>query len=123
MDALRLLFSAGGALLAQAGLHGQLARLEWAEEKSRLHRMLITGLVGFASLLCSMIFIGILVMATTWHTGYRIQAIIAAVALYGLATGLAWRRLRSLSALGKDAFAATREEFSADLALLRGTPQ
>lgn len=121
MDALRLLFSAGGALLTQAGLHGQLARLELAEEKTRLHRMLITGLLGFASLLSSMIFIGILVMATTWDTVYRIPAIIAVVAVYGLTTGLAWRRLRSLSALGKDAFTATREEFAADMAMLRGT--
>ena len=121
MDALRLLFSAGGALLTQAGLHGQLARLELAEEKTRLHRMLITGLLGFASLLSSMIFIGILVMATTWDTVYRIPAIIAVVAVYGLTTGLAWRRLRSLSALGKDAFTATREEFAADMAMLTGT--
>ena len=121
MDALRLLFSAGGALLTQAGLHGQLARLELAEEKTRLHRMLITGLLGFASLLSSMIFIGILVMATIWDTVYRIPAIIAVVAVYGLTTGLAWRRLRSLSALGKDAFTATREEFAADMAMLRGT--
>jgi len=121
MDGLRLLFSAGGALLTQAGLHGQLARLELAEEKTRLHRMLITGLLGFASLLSSMIFIGILVMATTWDTVYRIPAIIAVVAVYGLTTGLAWRRLRSLSALGKDAFTATREEFAADMAMLRGT--
>ena len=121
MDALRLLFSAGGALLNQAGLHGQLARLEWAEEKSRLHQMLITGLMGFASLLSFMIFIGILVMATTWDTAYRLPGIIGVVAVYGLATGLAWRRLRRLSALGKEAFAATREEFAEDMALFRGT--
>jgi uncharacterized membrane protein YqjE len=121
MDALRLLFSAGGALLTQAGLHGQLARLEWEEEKSRLHRMLITALLGFASLLSSMVFIGILVMATTWDTVYRLPAIVAVVAVYGLATGLAWRRLRRLSAQGKQAFAATREEFAADMALLRST--
>jgi len=121
MDGLRLLFSAGGALLTQAGLHGQLARLEWAEEKSRLHQMLITGLIGLASLLSFMIFTGILVVATTWDTVYRLPAIIAVVAVYGLATGFAWRRLRSLSALGKEAFAATREEFAADMALLRGT--
>ena len=121
MDALRLLFAAGGALLTQAGLHGQLARLEWAEEKARLQGMLIMGLLGFASLLASMIFIGILVMATTWDTVYRIPAMIAVVAVYGLATGLFLARLRSLAARGKEAFAATREEFAADMALLRGT--
>lgn len=121
MDALRLLFSAGGALITQAGLHGQLARLEWEEEKSRLHQILITGLLGFANLLSFLIFLGILVMATTWDTAYRFHAIIAVVAVYGLVTGFAWRRLHSLSALGKEAFAATREEFAADMALLRGT--
>jgi uncharacterized membrane protein YqjE len=121
MDALRLLFAAGGALLTQAGLHGQLARLEWAEEKFRLQQMLIIGLLGFTTLLSSMIFIGILVMATTWDTVYRLPAIIGVVALYGLSTGFAWRRLRSLSSQGKEAFAATREEFAADMALLRGT--
>lgn len=121
MDALRLLLSAGGALLTQAELHGQLARLEWAEEKSRLQRMLVTGLLGFASLLSSMIFIGILVMATTWDTDYRLPSIIAVAALYGLATAFAWRRLRSLSALGEKAFAATRAELAADMALIRGT--
>lgn len=121
MEALRLLFRAGGDLLTQAGLHGQLARLEWAEEKSRLHRMLITGLLGFASLLSSMVFVGILVMATTWDTVYRLPAITAVVVVYGLATGFAWRRLRSLSAEGEAAFAATREELAADMALLRST--
>lgn len=121
MEALRLLFRAGGDLLTQAGLHGQLARLEWAEEKSRLHRMLITGLLGFASLLSSMVFIGILVMATTWDTAYRLPAITAVVVVYGLAAGFAWRRLRSLSAQGEEAFAATREELAADIALLRST--
>jgi len=122
IDALRLLFSAGGALLDQAGLHGRLARLDWIEEKARLFSMLVVGLLGFASLLCTMIFIGILVIAPSWDTAYRMPAIFALVALYGLATGLAWRRLRRLSAQGKDAFAATREEFAADVALLRSTP-
>jgi uncharacterized membrane protein YqjE len=121
MDALRLLLAAGGALFTQAGLHGQLAQLEWAAEKVRLQQMLLTGLLGFASLLSSMIFVGALVMAMSWDTAFRIPAIIAVVAVYGLATGLAWRRLRSLSAQGKQAFAATREEFAADMALLRST--
>ena len=121
MDALPRLFAAGGALLTQIGLHGQLARLEWGEEKARLSNLLTTGLLGFAGLLCCLIFIGILVMATTWYTVYRIPAIIAVVAVYALATGIAWLRLRGILARGHEAFAATREELAADIALLRGT--
>jgi len=48
LGALRLMRSAGRAMLGQAGLYGQLARLEWAEEKKRLAKMLAAGAVAFA---------------------------------------------------------------------------
>ena len=35
LGVLRLLRSAGGAMCAQAALHSQLARVEWAEELSQ----------------------------------------------------------------------------------------
>ncbi len=44
---------------------------------------------------------------------------IAVVGVFALVTGLAVWRLRMLSALGSQSFAATREEIAADLALLR----
>lgn len=119
LDVVRMLRSAGAALFTQAAMHGQLARLDWAEEKARLLQMLIVGLIGFAGLLCVLLFAGALVLAFSWDTSYRVQAAIALVVAYGLVTGFAWSRLKALSALGNQAFAATREELAADLALLK----
>jgi len=119
LNVVRLLRSAGGALISQATLHGQLARVEWAEEKARLKNMIITALSGFACLLCFMIFFGVLVIAFSWDTPYRIAAVAILTAVYGFAGFMAWRRLDALSALSAQAFAATREEIAADLALIK----
>jgi uncharacterized membrane protein YqjE len=119
LGAVRILRSAGGALFDQVALHGQLAQVEWREEKSRLLKMLAGAMLGFASLLCVMLSAGALVLALCWETRYRIPAAATLVALYGLATTLAWRRFSTLTALGGRSFAATRVELAADLALLR----
>src|SRR6202023_2809773 len=119
MRAIRTLRSAGGALFDQVALHGQLAQVEWGEEKNRLLKMLVGALLGFACLLCVMLSAGALVLVLCWETGYRIPAATALVGLYGLAAGFAWHRLTALSALGGQSFAATRLELAADLALLR----
>ena len=119
LDALRMLHAAGGALLTQAMLHGQLARVEWAQERSRLLKMLAVTLLGFAGLLCALLFTGALILALAWDTAYRIPSLLALILAYGLGTGIAWRRLRMLSAQGEYSFAATREQLSADLALIR----
>lgn len=119
LEAVRILRSAAGALLSQASVHGQLLRLEWAEEKNRLLRMLVAVLLGFACLLCTLLFLGALVLAGFWETPYRMLAVISLVAVYGTATALAWRRFQSQSALSDQSFAASREELAADLALLR----
>ena len=60
LDAIRTLRSAGGALLDQVALHGQLAQVEWGEEKNRLLKMLVGALLGFACLLCVMLSLGAL---------------------------------------------------------------
>ena len=119
LDVVRLLRSAGAALLTQAALHGQLARVEWEEEKTRLLGMAIAALLCFAGLLCLLLLAGALVLAFSWNTPYRVPAALALVAAYGLIFGFAWRRLRLLSARSNQAFAATREELAADLALLK----
>ncbi len=119
LDVVRLLRAAGGALVKQAALHGELARVEWGEEKARLFKMLGVGLLGFASLMCVMLAIGALVLAFSWDTTLRVPAAIAIVAAYLLGTGIAWSRLRALSAMSTQAFAATREELAADLALFK----
>ena len=119
LDAIRILRSAGKSLFAQAALHGQLARVEWAEEKTRLIKMLVLVLLGFVGLLCVLLFLGVLVLAYSWDTAYRIPAVMALIAVFGLAAGIAWRSLQALSAQSSQAFAATREELAADLALLK----
>lgn len=119
LDIIRLLRSAGGALFAQAALHTELIRVEWAEEKNRLVKMLLLALVGFACGLCLLIFVGVLVLALSWDTEYRIHAVVALIALFGLGIFIAYRRFQKLSALSPNAFAATREELAADLALMK----
>ena len=119
LGAIRTLRSAGGALIDQVALHGQLAQVEWGEEKNRLLRMLAGAALGFACLLCVMLSLGVLALALCWETVYRIPSAALLVALYGLGIGFAWRRFAALSALGGQSFAATRIELAADLALLR----
>lgn len=118
-SAIRLLRAAGGSLFSQAGLHVQLARVEWAEEKIRLSKMLAAALLVFTCLLCIMLFVGVLVLVLCWETDYRIHAVLGLIAVYGITAGIAWHRVRTLSARGDQAFAATREELAADIALIR----
>ncbi len=118
-ESLRILRVAGSALLVQASLHAQLAHLEWTEEKRRLLRLLIITLLGFAALLCLVMGTTALLLAVAWDTAFRIPVALALTGTYGLAAGLAWRRFKRLIRLGEDSFSATRQELSADLALLR----
>lgn len=119
LDALRILRSAGGALYTQTLLHGELARIELEEEKGRLLRMLLAALLGFACLLCLMLFAGALALAATWETAYRLHAVTCLVLLYGLGTAAAWRRFQVLSMQSDRSFAASREELAEDAALLK----
>jgi len=119
LNAIRTVRSAGGALFDQVALHGQLAQVEWGEEKNRLLKMLVGAVLGFACLLCVMLSLGAVALALCWEMAYRIPVAAVLVALYGLGTGFAWRRFAALSALSGQSFAATRVELAADLALLR----
>ena len=102
-------------------LHGQLARIELEEEKNRLLKMLAATLLGFACLLCVLLFAGALVLAATWETRYRIEACAGLVILYGIGTAAAWRRFQAWSAQSDQTFAASREELAADAALLKSS--
>ncbi len=110
---------ASKALFSQASLHGQLAQIEWAEEKNRLLKLFVAALCGFACLLCVMLFSGVLVLVLSWKTEYRIPVLILMIAFYGLGAGMAWRHLQYLMTQGDQAFAATREELAADAALFK----
>lgn len=119
LDAARLVQAAGGALLSQAMLHAELAGVGWEEEKNRLLTMLAATLLGFACLLCALLFAGGLALAVAWETAYRIPTLAALVILPGLGVVAAWRRFRILAALGSHSFAASRQELAADAAVLR----
>ena len=119
MDALRRLSSASGALAAQFGLHGQLARVEWAEEKLRLSKLLIAASLGFAFFLCTCISAGVLLLTLGWQAGQEIPAAVVLFVLYAGGTFLAWRTMRALLALSVHSFAASRSELAADIAMIR----
>lgn len=119
LDTIRMLRASGGALLDQAAMYADLLCIEWTEEKQRLQQVLLTTLFGFACLLCSLLFAGALVLATTWDTAWRIPSAALLVGFYLTGLGLAWYRLHGLAARSDRAFAATREELAADIELLR----
>ncbi len=121
LDVARLLQSASGALLVQTLLHGHLARVEWEEEKNRLLKMLLATLLGFACLLCILLFGGVLILATSWETAYRIPALLCLILFYGCGVAAAWWRFQVWSALGAQTFAATREELAADAGVLKNS--
>jgi len=121
LDAVRILHAAGGAVFAQALLHAELAGVEWQEEKSRLLRMLAIALLGFACLLCTLLFAGGLALAATWDTAYRLSTLAALIILFGCCTVAAWRSFQAQAALGSQSFAASREEFAADTAVLKAS--
>jgi uncharacterized membrane protein YqjE len=119
LDVVRILRSAGSVLLTQAGLHGQLVRLELAAEKDRIVKVLVAAVISFVAALCALLTAGALVLAFAWDTPYRVPAAIGVIVFYAVCSGLAWLRFRALSARGREAFAGTREELAADLAMIK----
>jgi uncharacterized membrane protein YqjE len=119
LDVIRVLRASGSILIAQAALHGQLARVDWVEEKRRLTKMIVVTVLGCACMLCAMLLIAVLVLALSWDTVYRVPCVVALIAAYVLSGELARRRIQALSALGASSFAATRAEFAADIALIK----
>jgi uncharacterized membrane protein YqjE len=119
LTAARILRTAGGELCTQAALHGELARIEWAAEKQRLLRRLSLLAVGFALGACALLALGALALVLAWETPWRVTVAAALPLVYlGLAALAAWR-LQVDAANSGPAFAATRQELAADLALLR----
>ncbi len=119
MRVLRLLRSASAAVFAQANLHSRLAGIEWAQEKRRLAWMLIALLFAMACLLCLLLVGGAVLLLAFWDSTHRASAIIALLAIYGLGALLAGWLITVLSRQGGQAFAATREEIAADIAMIR----
>ncbi len=121
LHVLRILRKAGGSLLVQGSLHGQLLRLEWAQEKERVLKMLLVTLLGFSCLICAMLVLGALALLLSWDTPYRIHVLVALAAMYFGTTWYCWWQFQRLSAASAQAFAATRAELEADLEMLRNS--
>jgi uncharacterized membrane protein YqjE len=66
-----------------------------------------------------MLFLGVAVLACSWETSYRLYAIAALIAVYGIGVCVALRYIQKLLALGDQAFAVTRAELAADVALIK----
>jgi uncharacterized membrane protein YqjE len=119
LDVLRILRSAGPALLTQAGLHGDLIRVEWAAEKERIVRLVAAAFIALVALLCVLLTVGALVLAFSWDTPYRAAVAAGLVIVYAAIAAIAWQRFKVHTSRGGEAFAATREELAEDMALIR----
>lgn len=107
------------ALLERVDLHRQLLWVDWQVERSRLLRMLVLILAGFAALQALTVTLVLLLGALTASGQARLLA--PALLVLGLLAVVAWiwRGLRRLNRLGEQGFAASRREIAADLALWR----
>jgi uncharacterized membrane protein YqjE len=119
LNIIRRLRASAAIMLMQLELYGRLAGIEWQQEKNRLHQLLVFSLVGLIFLSCCLLFLGFLAVALTWFTPYRIHTLVAVVVLYGLGAVYCYFRCKYYVGLNAQAFAATRAEIAADVAVLK----
>lgn len=119
MEVIQRLRTTAKIIIERLELHGKLISVEWAEEKQRLAQLLVVLLLGMSCMFCLILFVGVLTVALGWATEYRIITIATILSLYAAGLVLCVYRFRILVFRGANAFAATREEISADLALIR----
>lgn len=121
LDVLGLVERLGGlakATFSQLELHSRLAKIEWAEEKSRLQRMCVFILVAVILLLCFLLLASTLTILLVWNTEYRLGIIAGLCACYALGFLICLYGFIKLSAQSSKRFAATRQEIAADIALI-----
>jgi uncharacterized membrane protein YqjE len=106
-------------VIYQLELYGQLASVEWKEEKVRLTDMLISLLLGFTFFFCLLISLSSMVLLITWDTPYRSWAMAVLLCFYGFGLWFACYRFRSLGRRSSEVFSDIREELAVDIALLR----
>lgn len=106
-------------LLTQLELHGRLLKVEWLQEKNRIQQIICIASLGFALFLCCLLSFGCLVIAAAWNGEYRLLSIAMVFAFYLIGLIFCGIRFNALATKGVDSFVATREEFAADIALIR----
>jgi uncharacterized membrane protein YqjE len=119
LAALGFLRTAGGSIVGQLALYGELAAVEWAIEKARLVNVVAMSLLAFACGFCVLLMTGALALALTWNTPYRLMAALIILGAYFLATLAALYRLRLAAIQGGQSFAQTRAQMAADIAQLK----
>lgn len=121
LELVRIVYITSSGLLNQTCLQGELARIEWTEEKNRLLRMLLALLICLAFLVCALLCTSALVLTLAWDSEYRMLTLLSLIGVHIAGLVLAGWWFHALSARSADAFAATREELAADIALF-GSP-
>ena len=119
MEIIQRLRASAAIVLVQMELHGRLAGIEWQQEKNRLQQLLIASVLGLVFLSCCLFCAGLLVITLGWSTDYRLHSIVGVLFFYSAGVVLCYLRCKHLAALGATAFAATRAEIAADIALIR----
>lgn len=119
MEIIQRLRASAAIVLVQMELHGRLAGIEWQQEKNRLQQMLVFSVLGLVFFICCLFCIGLLVIALGWPTAYRFQTIGGVIVFYAAGAALCYFRCKYFSAQGATAFAGTRAEIAADIALIR----
>lgn len=119
MYLIRQLRTVISTLYAQGGLYRQLMLMEWSEEKNRLWKLLIVMVLGLCFVFSSLILIGALVLILTWETQYRHLAVISLLVTYTTGAVVCCYRVKILVARSMLAFADTRKEIAADIALIK----
>ena len=116
--ALQALKLSSAPIFKQLTLHRQLLNIEWEEEKKRLASMFALTLIGFASFICLLIFIGVLALALSWNTEYVIFVAALLCVVYGVIAYIAWWQIMVLANRPYRCFSDTRKELTADIALI-----
>ena len=109
----------GSTLLAHVGARVDLISLELQEQAERGKQLLLLALVAAVFLHAGLLLLAFLVVVAFWDT-HRVEAIVAVTVGYSAVGAWAVWRIRALLADSPPPFAATRQEFENDIALLKG---
>ena len=110
--------SLGPALLSLLRTRLELFGVELAEEKSRVVTLAVLGAAGALCAAMALLLVNFLVIAFFWEQ--RIAAVLALLAVYGIAALALLLTLKSKLAAHPMVFEATVDELKKDLTALRG---
>ncbi len=104
---------------AQLELYGQLVSVEWQEEKRRLQHLAFFILLGVMCVGAFLFSLGVLLIALSWDTDYRLFVITTMVGVYGLGAVACFYWVRKMLGNLNQSFSATRMEIISDFQVIR----